>query len=114
MCPNDTRSLASNSLHGYDVNQADISEPMCSPSLVGAFRHAGLMKSVSRTAVEVEELWWRLEWSISVEEMVLHRLCLPVLWRAIRLLFHLSVHAFKQEVTAVIGPDSAVRAIHQD
>ena len=36
----------------------------------------------------VEEKRWRLEWSIPVEEMLLHRLCLPVLWRAIRLLFH--------------------------
>ena len=61
------------------------------------------MKSEGRTAVVVEEKWWRLKRSISVEEMGLHRLCLPVLWLAIRLLFHLSVRALKEEVTAVIS-----------
>ena len=46
------------------------------------------MKSEGRTVVVVEEKRWRLEWSISVEETGFHRLCVPVLWRAIRLLFH--------------------------
>lgn len=70
MCFNDPRSSASTSLHGHDVQQAGDFESACSPSLVDAFRHASITRSVRRSAVAVEDLWWRLKEHILVEEML--------------------------------------------
>lgn len=79
------------------MQQADEFELACSPSLVDAFQHVSMTKSVRRTAVVVGELWWRLKERILVDEM----LCTDCISRRsgvpFVLLFHLSVHAFEKD-----------------
>ena len=51
MCPSHTRPSTSTSSHGFDVQLADLLEPVCSLSLVDAYRHASTTTSVGRTKV---------------------------------------------------------------
>lgn len=61
---------ASTSSHDYDMKKAGDLEPACFPSLVDAFRHASMRRSVRRTVVVVRDSWWRLERHVLVEEML--------------------------------------------
>ena len=91
----------------YDVKQADNFGPVCSLSLVDAIRHASMTRSVRRMVVVVGDVCWRLEKHTLAEEILStdrpeYRLYQPEIWRAIHLIFRLSVHALEKERVEVM------------
>ena len=97
MCPSDTRPSESTSSDGFDVQRTDILEPMCSLSLVDAYRHASTATSVGRTEVVGEIGSGGPKKHSSVEAMLCADCYQPEILACHSFTFHFSPRACEEE-----------------